>query len=337
MVGPENRILKVKRVLRTEVDRSVNLLRMVDHEGQEQDVEAPGTCFPREPRIVQLAHREDLILSDVHDMASDGERLILAADDLEILPKAGGKVQSVSTLYKTEAVEAHGGSVFTLSRGDDAAESANDLEQRNAAGQLVRYRERNTVHRSPFTSNDTDIYYARKSLYRLPWTGGTSEQVSDSGKVTAAVADATGVYWIATEGQWGTEPSLYFKGNGTPTRKLAAAISATENPQLALAGSRLVWLGPGDQLLALGIDGGAPVVLGKLEGARGIRADARDIYVALVVDTRHQIARLPADAKDTNGVSVVAPRAGQLEAMVLESDALYWVDGAYVMKLPRGG
>ena len=70
---------------------------------------------------------------------------------------------------------------------------------------------------------------------------------------------------------------------------------------------------------------------------RSIRADARSIYVALTLGvTRHQIVRLPADATSTTNLTVVAPRASSVEAMVLEPEALYWVDGAYVMKLPRG-
>lgn len=336
VVGPENRVLKVKRVLRTEVDRSVNLLRMVDHEEMNQDVEAMGTCFPRTPRIAQLAHRDALMVDDVHDMATDGKRLVLATGDLELLSKTGGAVTSVSTADETHAVEAQVGALFTLSRVKDEADWVHDLELRNASGGVVRQLAQNSVHRSPFTSNARYVYYVQSGLFKVSWSGGEAEQIA-TGSIHGAAADDAGVYYLTGGGVLSSTYSLSFAPNDGAPRELCREAHAAGNPQLTVAGQRLLWLAEGDQLMSLDTKGGAPTSLGRIEGARGIRADARSIYVALTLGvTRHQIVRLPADATSTTNLTVVAPRASSVEAMVLEPEALYWVDGAYVMKLPRG-
>lgn len=125
--------------------------------------------------------------------------------------------------------------------------------------------------------------------------------------------------------------------DGAEAMQIAAGFDAADVPRLAVAGSRLIWLDGESRLLGVSVDGGEVTTLGQLPGARGIRADSRGIYIATStnLDTRQQIVWLPANATDLGGLRVVAPRGGSIEAMLLEPDALYWVDGAYVMKLAR--
>ncbi len=342
VIGPNNRILKVDRVLRTEMDRTVNLLRMVDHEGLPQDVEAYGTCLPSGPRITQLAHRSALVLPDVHDMTSDGQRLLLAAGDLEIVAKAGGKLRGAQTTHSTWRVRAKEGVIVTLSRAEDATDNAFDLELRNSSGGAVSKLE-HSVSLRPFTANADRVYYVRHgALYGIGWLDDKPvRQSAEDATVVAAQAHASGVYWleyaradVLSDKKW----SAMSRGlDSAEATLIAAGFDAADVPLLAVAGSRLIWLDGESRLLGVSVDGGEVTTLGQLPGARGIRADSRGIYIATStnLDTRQQIVWLPADATDLAGLRVVAPRGGSIEAMLLEPDALYWVDGAYVMKLPR--
>lgn len=119
----------------------------------------------------------------------------------------------------------------------------------------------------------TDAFYvAENGIFRVPLDGGAETSIASSDQPNLLAVDSANVYWVDA-----TLPSLLMKApiGGGPTVTLTTELAAPFG--LALDATRVYWT-TGGAVMAVSVDGGAPVSLGGANPSFGIAVDATSVY-----------------------------------------------------------